>query len=101
MIFIEILKRALNDRSQRRRFVMVDRKALEELMYHFETLDAEHRAGEPAERVVVYTHLRLAVELCYAKSKDKAMEDTLDVVVDTLHKLRQKAKKARDEGRHV
>ena len=99
MNFVDVIKYSLNDRLQRREVVVVNRRALEELVHHFVSMDAERRADQPVERVGPHTHLRRAVELCYAHKEGASMEDTLDVVVETLYKLRQKDKKTKEAGR--
>jgi len=99
MNFIDLVKRTLADRSQRREVVLINRRAVEELVHRFVSLDAERRADQTVERIGPHAHLRYAVELCYVHYKGAGLEDTLDVVVETLYKLRQKDKKIKGEGR--
>lgn len=96
MNFLDIVKLTLNDSGQRREVVCIDRRAVAELAHHFESMDAERRADQTVERIGPNAHLRHAVELCYVHAKGASMEDTLDVVVETLYKLRQKDKKVKE-----
>lgn len=79
----------------RRSEVLVDRKALEQLLQSFIQLDANARGTQPLDAVGRHANLKYAVELCYAYESD-SMEVVLDLVMATISNLRHKERPRRE-----
>jgi hypothetical protein len=88
MTFLELIKRDLDDYRMRARDgkVVVNRRALEELVSHFERVDSELRSRYSADKESFMRHLRDAITAAWHRS-DKNGERTMMVIMDTLHPL--------------